>query len=59
MLKTGNNIANDGIISAMPRLILRIQSEIFYSCVWTARTDKRKAFLKSYYVTYVWKNVKA
>ena len=28
MLKTGNNIVNDGIISAMPRSILRIRSEI-------------------------------
>ena len=53
MLKTGNNMVNDGIISAMPRLILRIWSEIFNSCVSTARTDKRKAFLKSYYVIYV------
>ena len=33
MLKTGNNIANDGIISAMPRSILRIRSEILNSCV--------------------------
>ena len=59
MPKTGIIIAHDGIISAMPRSILRIRSEILNSSVSTARTDKRKAFLKSYYAIYVWKNVKA